>query len=321
MALSSLPWTEQGLRASIRLEGFGLCAETTLEVPLGKVLAILHSTQSLVAAHGGDDQLLEEQGSSSSAANSYSLAFLHELDQMKAAAIAADISSQACQHPLPPPQGRAAKKQGRRGGKSLMTNSNFENRALVPLPPGPMPPTSPPGHPSADAKDEVFRRNSFKRAMARHGGQPEGTTLECHEEGPAHQEGPGQGDIPGNIMPLAGMSIMRRRLMQHREWAVQVLAELPEICNAIQTNSTGLRQQSSIASDSSDGSDSDSSSGEYSSTSNGVTSEKLEKPPIMWKAYTGEPELGHIHLYELPDHDQLHLQQEEQEQERYQKQE
>eukprot|EP00442_Polarella_glacialis_P000035 CAMPEP_0115145174 /NCGR_PEP_ID=MMETSP0227-20121206/61965_1 /TAXON_ID=89957 /ORGANISM="Polarella glacialis, Strain CCMP 1383" /LENGTH=313 /DNA_ID=CAMNT_0002554655 /DNA_START=20 /DNA_END=959 /DNA_ORIENTATION=- len=313
MALSSLPWTEQGLRASIRLEGFGLCAETTLEVPLGKVLAILHSTQSLVAAHGGDDQLLEEQGSSSSAANSYSLAFLHELDQMKAAAIAADISSQACQHPLPPPQGRAAKKQGRRGGKSLMTNSNFENRALVPLPPGPMPPTSPPGHPSADAKDEVFRRNSFKRAMA--------VMADSQRARRAHQEGPGQGDIPGNIMPLAGMSIMRRRLMQHREWAVQVLAELPEICNAIQTNSTGLRQQSSIASDSSDGSDSDSSSGEYSSTSNGVTSEKLEKPPIMWKAYTGEPELGHIHLYELPDHDQLHLQQEEQEQERYQKQE
>ncbi|CAE8581157.1 unnamed protein product [Polarella glacialis] len=235
----------QALRAFVRLEGFGRCAEITLDVSAGKGLAMLDATWSLVAPHA------------SPAVAPSILAFMSELDQMKAAATAAETAVKTLQLPKPPPpSGPAGVGIGRRKLPAMTSPSCQRERLVIeqprvvvrnlcpdcqeramkcpscqdrmPVPPAPQPPTAPPGH--------VFKRPFHKTqsssdvASAGQMSSPSSSPKQS-EEDKNSSFGAEKVEVSSNsqFSPGAAISSIRQRIMQHRQCAVLALAELPEI--------------------------------------------------------------------------------------------
>ncbi|CAE8666102.1 unnamed protein product [Polarella glacialis] len=244
----------QVVRAFIRLEGFGLCAEIALDVAAGKELAMFDATWSLVAAHA-DSELPGEVSSGYPAVAPGIIAFVGELDQMKAAAIAAVMASSSsatrCRDsfgscsgntlhvPKPPaPSGPAGAGIGRRnlprlGSEPSMYTGGASSQDRLPVPPAPQRPTAPPG--------QTFRRSSgtFRKTQSSPDVQAAGQTS-------SPSSGPKQGEedrnsssfgaeevdfSPSNLhfTTEAPISSVRLRMMQHRQCAVQALSELPAL--------------------------------------------------------------------------------------------
>mmetsp|Transcript_44049 Transcript_44049/g.79761 ORF Transcript_44049/g.79761 Transcript_44049/m.79761 type:complete len:288 (-) Transcript_44049:49-912(-) len=221
----------QALRAFVRLEGFGLCAEIALDAAAGKELAMLDATWSLVAAHA------------SPAVAPCILAFSGELDQMKAAATAAETASKTLQLPTPPslPAGRGI---GRRKLPAMIIPS-CQDRAMTsprcqyrtPLSPVPQPPTAPQGH--------VFKKPFHKTQSSTDvpsAGQMSGpsSSPKQSEEDKNSSFGGEKVEVSSNsqFSPGAAISSIRQRIMQHRQCAVLALAELPEMHSQISSRSS-----------------------------------------------------------------------------------
>jgi len=183
---------------------------------------MLDATWSLVAAHA------------SPAVAPCILAFSGELDQMKAAATAAETASKTLQLPTPPslPAGRGI---GRRKLPAMIIPS-CQDRAMTspscqyrtPLSPVPQPPTAPQGH--------VFKRPFHKTQSSTDvpsAGQMSGpsSSPKQSEEDKNSSFGGEKVEVSSNsqFRPEAVISSIRQRIMQHRQCAVLALAELPEI--------------------------------------------------------------------------------------------
>ncbi|CAE8617494.1 unnamed protein product [Polarella glacialis] len=287
----------QVVRASIRMEGFGLCTEIALDVLLGKELAMLVATQSLVAAHAANDMLGKLSNSSPAAADNNNsnnnknnndnkndnnnnsnnnsnnnnnnnkpsiLAFLSVLDQMKAAATAAETARktlQQLQQPVPPPQrGPAGVKIGsinlpamkssnntnntnnNNNSNTNNTNNNNNNdrrkQEPMPVPPAPQPQIAPAGNVYSRFNEAFHRRKQF--------GVP--LTGQVQEEGPSSIPEPAnRRESLSNLFSIRrrieekslsptkenrtqiAMSSIRQRIMQHRRDAMRALDRLPQV--------------------------------------------------------------------------------------------